>query len=89
MEGADFDRDGRLDLVAVDGKSHVVEVLVQSESSWGSRMFWEVFEQNMHYQGRTGGNIEPRQVVLADLTGDGKLDFAFLVHDRILFYPQK
>ena len=89
LEGADFDRDGRLDLVAVDGKSHVVEVLVQSESSWGSRMFWEVFEQNMHYQGRTGGNIEPRQVVLADLTGDGKLDFAFLVHDRILFYPQK
>jgi hypothetical protein len=48
-----------------------------------------VFEQNLHYQGRTGSNVEPREVVIADLTGDGKLDFALLVHDRILFYPQE
>ena len=89
VAGVDFDRDGHLELVAVDGKSHVVEVLVQQDSSWGSRMFWQVFEQNMHYQGRTGGSLEPRQVVLADLTGDGKVDLALLVHDRVLFYPQQ
>lgn len=87
--GADFDRDGHLELVAVDGKSHVVEVLAQHAASWSSRMFWQVFEQNMHYQGRTGGSVEPRQVVLADLTGDGKVDLALLVHDRVLFYPQQ
>jgi hypothetical protein len=66
-----------------------VEVLAQNAPNWGSRMFWQVFEQNMHYQGRTGGSVEPRQVVLADLTGDGKLDLALLVHDRVLFYPQQ
>jgi hypothetical protein len=51
-------------------------------------MFWEVFEQNLHYQGRKGGNLEPREMLLSDLTGDGKLDIALLVHDRILFYMQ-
>lgn len=89
VEGADFNQDGRFDLLAVDGQSHVVEVLVKEGLDWQSRMFWEVFEQNLHYQGRTGSNVEPREVVVADLTGDGKLDFAFLVHDRILFYPQE
>lgn len=89
VAGGDFDEDGHFDLIAVDGQSHVVEVLVKQATNWESRMFWEVFEQNMHYQGRTGSSVEPREVVIADLTGDGKLDFAFLVHDRILFYPQE
>ena len=89
VESADFDQDGGVDLIAVDGQSHVVEFLVQKDSKWESRMFWEVFEQNMHYQGRTGSKVEPREVVIGDFTGDGKLDFAFLVHDRILFYPQE
>lgn len=89
LTGADFDKDGHLDLIAVDGKNHVAEILVEDASAWSSRMFWEIFEQNMHYQGRMGGNFEPHQIVVEDLTGDGKLDFAFLIHDRILFYPQK
>ena len=89
VEGADFNQDGRFDLLAVDGQSHVLEILVKHELDWQSCVFWEVFEQNLHYQGRTGSNVEPREVVIADLTGDGKLDFALLVHDRILFYPQE
>jgi len=88
VEGGDFDADGQVDLIAVDGQSHVVEVLVQQDSTWTGRMFWEVFEQNLHYQGRKGGNLEPREMLLSDLTGDGKLDIALLVHDRILFYMQ-
>ena len=45
---------------------------------------WEIFQQNMHYQGRSGGNLEPRQILIAELNGDDLLDFAFLVHDRVL-----
>jgi len=89
LEAADFNGDGRLELLAVDGQKHVVELLTnEAESTWGSLMYWEIFEQNMHYQGRQGGKLEPRQATIADLTGDGRLDFAFLIHDRILFYPQ-
>jgi hypothetical protein len=89
VESADFNADGLLELVAVDGQRHVVELLTRSEDTWESQMYWEIFERNMHYQGRTGAKLEPRQTVIADLTGDGFLDFAFLIHDRILFYPQE
>jgi hypothetical protein len=32
--------------------------------------------------------LEPREVVVADVTGDGKKDLLLLVHDRVLIYPQ-
>jgi len=89
VSSGDFDGDGRLDMVAVDGNEHVVEILRGAQEGMRSEMFWEIFEQNMHYQGRTGGKLEPRQTVVADLNADGRLDFAFLIHDRIIFYLQE
>jgi hypothetical protein len=86
---ADFDADGRLDLVAVDGNEHVVEILRHEADGMRSQMHWEIFEQNMHYQGRTGAKLEPRQTVTADFNDDGRMDFAFLIHDRIIFYLQE
>lgn len=86
---SDFDGDGRTDLVAVDGNEHVLEILRHEKEGMRSQMFWEIFEQNMHYQGRTGSKLEPRQTVTADLNGDGRLDFASLIHDRIIFYLQE
>jgi len=85
----DFDADGRVDVLAVDGNEHVVEILRNGQAGMRSQMFWEIFEQNMHYQGRTGAKLEPRQTVTADLDGDGLLDFAFLIHDRIIYYLQE
>jgi len=89
VEGVDLDRDGSLEVIAVDGTEHVVEILDVSEDAWASLMYWEIFEQDMHYQGRTGANVEPREVLSGDLNGDGLNDFLFLVHDRILIYPQE
>ncbi len=88
LEGADFDGDGGVDLLVVDGKSHLVEILGHDGEFWVSRVFWEVFEQNLHYQGRKGGNFEPRETVTGDFNGDGRHDFAFLVHDRVLVYTR-
>ncbi len=90
LEAAEFDVESNdLNLVVVDGQSHVVEILRGNDEEWGSVVYWEIFEQNMHYQGRTGGSLEPRQILIAELNGDGLLDFAFLVHDRILIYTQE
>lgn len=86
---ADFNQDKVLELVAMDGSEHVVDVLSRGEKGFFSAMFWQVFEQNMHYQGRTGASLEPRQIVIDDFNGDSLLDLTLLVHDRILIYPQQ
>lgn len=88
VQVAAFSGGSEPDLVAVDSSNHVVEILSPVEGDWKSQLYWKIFEQNMHYQGRTGGKLEPRQVVVSDFNGDGREDFAFLVHDRILFYLQ-
>jgi hypothetical protein len=43
----------------------------------------------MHYSGRTGEEIEPREIIAADVTGGGKEDLIMLIHNKILIYPQK
>jgi hypothetical protein len=89
LGSGDFNQDGSLEILALDGSENVADLLSRKEEGWTSLMFWQIFEKNMHYQGRTGAQLEPRQILIDDLTGDGLLDFAFLVHDRILIYPQK
>jgi hypothetical protein len=32
---------------------------------------------------------EPREALVADVTGDGKNDLVVLVHNRILVYPRE
>lgn len=89
VQSVDFNADGELELIAVDGTENIVEILQRGSDGWASLMFWAIFEQNMHYQGRTGAKLEPRETIHADLNGDGKMDFGFLIHDRVLFYPQE
>jgi len=89
LAAGDFNQDEVPDLVALDGSEHVVDILSLKDGACRSRMFWQVFEQNMHYQGRTGAKLEPREIVIDDFTGDGLPDLVLLVHDRILVYPQQ
>jgi hypothetical protein len=49
---------------------------------------WQVFEQHT-FRGADNALPEPRECVVADVTGDGKNDLIVLVHDRILVYPQE
>ena len=41
------------------------------------------------FRNRRSDLPEPREAVVADLTGDGKNDLAVLVHDRIVVYSQE
>ena len=49
---------------------------------------WQVFEERT-FRSRRSDLPEPREAVVADLTGHGKNDLAVVVHDRILLYPQE
>lgn len=87
----DLSGDGKPELVTLDPTRSVVEVLARDEveKAWVSRMHFKVFETDEHFQGRRGESMEPREAIVADVTGDGKNDLLLLVHDRVLIYPQK
>ena len=48
---------------------------------------FRVFEQKA-FRGASGGGNEPREAIVADVTGDDRPDLVVLVHDRVLVYPQ-
>ena len=90
IESGDFNNDGVQDLVCLDGKKNLLEfvTLDPKNQKWKSSLHFEVFEKNLHYQGKKGGLYEPREGLISDLNGDGLDDLAFLVHDRLLIYRQ-
>jgi hypothetical protein len=86
----DFNNDGRAEIVCVDPTKNLLEILGRgADDRWESLMHFKVFEVDQHYQGRKGSPMEPRETVVADVTGDGKKDLILLVHDRVLIYPQE
>ncbi len=86
----DFNGDGKPEIVCVDPTKNLLEVLGRGKDDrWESLMHFKVFEIDQHYQGRKGSPMEPRETLIADVTGDGKKDLILLVHDRVLIYPQE
>jgi hypothetical protein len=87
----DLDSDGEQDILAIDSRdSRVLEVLTRAEDGgWTSAMNFTIFDVDPHYEGQRGASSEPREVLVTDLTGDGRDDIALLIHDRVLLYPQQ
>ncbi len=89
MVSGDLDNDGRKDLVFMEtSKNHLDLVIFDKEHKLVPGDRWQVFEQKS-FRGRGSDSTEPREAVVADLTGDGRNDLAVVVHDRILLYPQE
>ncbi|HVV02279.1 MAG TPA: VCBS repeat-containing protein [Verrucomicrobiae bacterium] len=85
----DLNNDGRKDLVFLETGRHYLDLVVfNSKHKLIPANRWQVFEERT-FRSRGGDLPEPREAVVADLTGDGKNDLAVLVHDRILLYPQE
>jgi 5-hydroxyisourate hydrolase-like protein (transthyretin family) len=85
----DINSDGQMDVVVVDTQSQLVDILNFSPAA-GLRhaLEFKVFEaKSLVGEERTGN--EPREVLIADVTGDGRPDLVLLCHDRVLVYPQE
>ena len=85
----DLDNDGRKDLVFLEtGKNYLDLVTFDAKRKRAPANRWQVFEERT-FRSRRSDMPEPREALVADVTGDGKNDLIILVHDRILVYPQE
>ena len=85
----DLNNDGRKDLVFLEtAKNYLDLVTFEKPHKLAPATRWRVFEERT-FRSRRNDASEPREAVVADVTGDGKADLIVLVHDRILVYPQE
>jgi FG-GAP-like repeat len=86
----DLNNDGRKDIVFLEtGKSYLDLVSYDKAHKLVPGNRWQVFEERTFRSRRNEGISEPREALVADVTGHKKNDLIVLVHDRILIYPQE
>jgi hypothetical protein len=85
----DLNNDGRKDLVFLEtAKNYLDVVTYEKPHKLVPATRWQVFEEHT-FLSRRIDIPEPREAVVADVTGDGKPDLIVLVHKEILVYPQE
>ncbi|MGA2070826.1 MAG: VCBS repeat-containing protein [Sedimentisphaerales bacterium] len=86
----DINGDKRTDIILAEYKHNHIEILaVNSAGKPIPAMRFKTFEDKTYRESRPQMPIvEPRQMKVADVTGDGKADLVTIIHDRIIIYPQ-
>ncbi len=84
----DLNSDGQPDVAVIDTQSQLVDIL-NFTTAGGLRhaLQFKVFEAKTLVSEERAGS-EPREAVIADVTGDGRPDLILLSQDRVLVYPQ-
>ena len=84
----DLNGDGHVDLAMTDVRSHFIEI-IQSRPTTGLKhaLYFRIYEQKS-FANDESKDSEPREALIADVTGDGLADLILLAHDRLLVYPQ-
>ncbi|QDV20060.1 FG-GAP repeat protein [Gimesia panareensis] len=84
----DLNGDGHADVVILDLRTHQVEILnFQDKPGLRHALNFKVFEEKTFSRSNRTG-VDPREAVIADVTGDKRKDLILLCHDRVLLYPQ-
>jgi len=90
LVAGDINSDDRADIVMVEFRRNHFEILaLDADFSPVPAMRFKVFEQKSYSRTKlAGAAVEPRELSIADVTGDGKDDLVTVIHDRIIIYPQ-
>ena len=91
LTAGDINSDGRADIIMVEYNRNHIEILaLDSETKPIPAMRFKVFEQKSYRdsKSRSKSGVEPRELKIADVTGDGRDDLVSVIHDRIIIYPQ-
>lgn len=87
----DINSDGLADIIMVEYKRNHIEILaLDSDMKPIPTMRFKIFEQKSYREDQKQSRVavEPRELKVADVTGDGKSDLVTVIHDRIIIYPQ-
>jgi len=91
LAAGDINSDGRTDIIMVEyGRSHIEILTLDAGEKPVPAMRFKIFEEKSYRdaKGRPKASAEPRELTVADVTGDGKDDLVTVIHDRIIIYPQ-
>lgn len=91
LAAGDINSDHRTDLIMVEYKNNNIEILTFNDNHAPvPAMRFKIFEEKSYRDtpDRSRSSVEPRQIVVADVTDDRKADLVTLIHDRIIIYPQ-
>ena len=90
LTAGDINSDGITDIIMVDYKRNYIEILTLDAGKPVPAMRFKIFEQKSYRKtaSRASVSIEPRELKVADVTGDNKKDLVTVIHDRIIVYPQ-
>ena len=83
----DLNGDGQPDIALSDIAEHFVEVVSYAgEADLERALAFKVFEQKSFRD--VDDLVEPRDMAIGDVDGDGRADLILIVHDRVLVYRQ-
>ncbi len=91
LTAGDINHDGRTDIIMVEMRRNHIEILALDAGLKPiPAMRFKIFEQKSYRdsKSRTKSGVEPRELKVVDITGDGKDDLVTIIHDRIIIYPQ-
>jgi hypothetical protein len=91
IAAGDINSDGRTDIIMVEyGHSHIEILALDADEKPVPAMRFKIFEEKSYRDAKTRPKAaaEPRELTVADVTGDGKNDLVTIIHDRIIIYPQ-
>lgn len=84
----DINSDGYGDMVALDAGEQMMELFTFGQH--GEMLHasgFQIYESQLFHSGE-GREYQPRQIAIADVTGDGKHDIIMLIHDRVVVYVE-
>lgn len=91
LTAGDINNDGRTDMIMVEHARNHIEILaLDADIKPIPAMRFKIFEEKSYRDSkpRTKVGTEPREMTVADVTGNGKDDLVTVIHDRIIIYPQ-
>ncbi len=89
VAAGDLNNDGHKELVFLETAQNYLDIVnFTAQHKLVPAIRWQVFEQHT-FRGATDALPEPREALVANVTGGKKNDLIVVVHDRILVYPRQ